>query len=257
MRPDRRLCARTGRANRAAGLAPGGLDRDWRQQNLSGTFYYLCSILDGIRRSIDHYEIREPMTEQAVGELGLRRAQPSRRADVEIIPATARRAGCGHWKPFPRPGRASSGTTARPGSLTAARIACTVPSALLLRRINWLAGRRRFWKIVKESWVKFARNEPKIGGYNRPWLMSSVGRRTEHAGQTTITLTSMHAHFEKVRAVLIRVSALLQEWVSHATEQLRSVTVWQLVCDHLKLTLSAIDPPKIPPLIENNTNGIG
>ena len=69
MRPGRRLCARTGRANRAAGLAPGGLDRDWRQQNLSGTFYYLCSILDGTRRSIDHYEIREPMTEQAVGEL--------------------------------------------------------------------------------------------------------------------------------------------------------------------------------------------
>ena len=29
-----------------------------------GTFYYLCSILDGTSRSIDHYEIREPMTEQ-------------------------------------------------------------------------------------------------------------------------------------------------------------------------------------------------
>ena len=32
---------------------------------------------------------------------------------------------------------------------------------------------------------------------SRPWLMSSVGRRTEHAGQTTITLTGLHAHFEK------------------------------------------------------------
>ena len=45
--------------------------------NLSGTFYYLCSILDGYSCSIDHYEIREQMTEQAVGELS--------RADVEII----------------------------------------------------------------------------------------------------------------------------------------------------------------------------
>ena len=34
--------------------------------NLSGTFYYLCSLLDGYSRSIDHYEIREPMTEQHV-----------------------------------------------------------------------------------------------------------------------------------------------------------------------------------------------
>ena len=29
------------------------------------------------------------------------------------------------------------------------------------------AGRRRFWKIVKESIVALARNEPKIDGYNR------------------------------------------------------------------------------------------
>ena len=28
---------------------------------------------------------------------------------------------------------------------------------------------------------------------SRPWLMSSVGRKTEHAGQTTITLTGLHA----------------------------------------------------------------
>ena len=44
---------------------------------------FLCT--DGYSRSIDHYEIREPMTEQAVGEFGLRQTQPSRRADVEII----------------------------------------------------------------------------------------------------------------------------------------------------------------------------
>lgn len=35
----------------------------------------------------------------------------------------------------------------------------------------------------------------------RPWLMSSVGRKTEPAGQTTITLTGLHAHFEKARAM--------------------------------------------------------
>ncbi|MDP2809450.1 MAG: transposase, partial [Rhodocyclaceae bacterium] len=62
---------------------------------------------------------------------------------------------------------------------------------------------------------------------SRPWLMSSVGRRTEHAGQTTITLTGLHAHFEKARTALMRVSALLQGWVTQAAEQLNPVTVWQ------------------------------
>jgi len=34
--------------------------------NLSGTFYYLCSLLDGYSRYIVHHEIRERMTEQDV-----------------------------------------------------------------------------------------------------------------------------------------------------------------------------------------------
>ncbi len=34
--------------------------------NLGGTFYYLCSILDGYSRFIVHWEIRESMTEQEV-----------------------------------------------------------------------------------------------------------------------------------------------------------------------------------------------
>ena len=37
---------------------------------------------------------------------------------------------------------------------------------------------------------------------SRPWLMSAIGRRTEHAGQTTITINSMHAHFKKARQAL-------------------------------------------------------
>ena len=51
---------------------------------------------------------------------------------------------------------------------------------------------------------------------SRPWLMSSVGRRTEHAGQTTLTLTGLHAHFDKAREALMRVSAWLQAWAKQA-----------------------------------------
>ena len=42
--------------------------------NICGTFYYLCSILDGFSRYVVHWEIRESMTE----------------ADVEIILQRAR-----------------------------------------------------------------------------------------------------------------------------------------------------------------------
>lgn len=79
---------------------------------------------------------------------------------------------------------------------------------------------------------------------SRPWLMSSVGRKTEHAGQTTITLTGQHADFGKAQAALMRVSALLQQWVGCATEQLKPVSVWNLVCDHIKRVVAGIGPPQ-------------
>ena len=79
---------------------------------------------------------------------------------------------------------------------------------------------------------------------SRPWLMSSVGRRTEHAGQTTITLTGQHADFGKARAALMHVSALLQGWVARAAEQFSTTTVWHLVCEHIKLVIACIGPPQ-------------
>jgi len=42
--------------------------------NLCGTFYYLCSLLDGCSRSIIHWELRETMTEKDV-EIILQRAR--------------------------------------------------------------------------------------------------------------------------------------------------------------------------------------
>lgn len=92
---------------------------------------------------------------------------------------------------------------------------------------------------------------------SRPWLMSSVGRRTEHAGQTTITLTGLHADFDKARAVLSRVSALLQGWFTRATEQLHPTTVWNLVCDHLKQLLASVGPPRSLALLEYRAGTTG
>jgi hypothetical protein len=79
---------------------------------------------------------------------------------------------------------------------------------------------------------------------SRPWLISSVGRKTEHAGQTTVTLTGLHAHFDEARQALSRISKWLQAWAKEAAEQLDATPVWQRVCQHIKLTIAGIGPPK-------------
>jgi transposase InsO family protein len=48
-------------------VQPNGPHQHWHVDisylNLGGTFYYLCSLLDGYSRYIVHWEIRETMTE--------------------------------------------------------------------------------------------------------------------------------------------------------------------------------------------------
>jgi hypothetical protein len=92
---------------------------------------------------------------------------------------------------------------------------------------------------------------------SRPWLMSSIGRKTQHAGQTMITLTGVHAHFGKARDALLRVSAMLKVWAEHAAEQLHSTTVWSLACDHLKRVLAGIRPPPTSRLLKNHAQASG
>ena len=71
--------------------------------------------------------------------------------------------------------------------------------------------------------------------------MGSIGRKTQHAGQTTISLTGLHADFAKARVALLRVSALLQGWAKATAEQLDTNLVWQRV-DHLKRVLARFAP---------------
>lgn len=88
---------------------------------------------------------------------------------------------------------------------------------------------------------------------SRPWLLSSVGRATSHAGQTTLTITGQHAYFHAARDALMRVSALLQGWALKVAEQLRHKSVWHLCCDHLKQIIAGIAPPSALRLTENHT----
>ena len=91
---------------------------------------------------------------------------------------------------------------------------------------------------------------------SRPWLMTFVGRKTDIAGQTTVTRTGLHAHFAQARAALTRVSALLQGWVAETAEPLTQPSVWHRVCDHLKRILAGIGTPPAHPLLKNHPNGV-
>jgi hypothetical protein len=83
---------------------------------------------------------------------------------------------------------------------------------------------------------------------SRPWLMSAIGRKTEHSGQTILTISGLHAHFEKAQKVLTRVSVLLNTWAAQAAEQF---TVWHQCCDYLLLILTGYRRPPPPNVLEN------
>ncbi len=109
---------------------------------------------------------------------------------------------------------------------------------------------------ITEAQVQDALKEIVDPNTSRPWLMSYVGRKTEHAGQTTITLTGLHADFAKAKAALMRVSALLKQWTAQAAEQLNPSAVWHLVCDYLKQILATIGPPQLHRSLAYHANGI-
>ena len=124
---------------------------------------------------------------------------------------------------------------------------CQLAARTVALAYNW-------WSLFVRLASPHARREAIT---SRPWLMSSVGRRTEHAGQTTITLTGLHAEFGKARDALMRVSTWLHGWVVRAAEQLNPTTVWTLVCNHLKRVLAGIGPPTAHRFLENHARGVG
>jgi len=67
---------------------------------------------------------------------------------------------------------------------------------------------------------------------SRPFLLSAVARKTQHAGQEHLRITSLHGKGDQAKALLTGVNRLLQQW-KRTAEQLTSQSVWQLACEHL------------------------
>ena len=75
---------------------------------------------------------------------------------------------------------------------------------------------------------------------SRPLLLAGIAEQTRHARQERLTITPVHGKGGQARAMLEKVSALLQGW-RDAAEQLKLKTVWEAVCDHLITILTRFD----------------
>ena len=76
---------------------------------------------------------------------------------------------------------------------------------------------------------------------SRPFLLSAVARRTTHSGAEHLTITSQHAEANRAKSLLRSIHALMNRFQS-AAEQLKTKSVWQLVCEHILTTIARFRP---------------
>jgi len=76
---------------------------------------------------------------------------------------------------------------------------------------------------------------------SRPFLLSAVARQTTHGGTKQITITSQHAEANKAKVLLGAIHGLINKFKS-AAEQLKTKSVWQLVCEHILITIARFRP---------------
>jgi len=72
---------------------------------------------------------------------------------------------------------------------------------------------------------------------SRPFLLSAVARQTTHGGAQHLTITSQHADANKAQSMLAHIHGLINRF-KVAAEQLRTKSVWQLVCEHIMTTVA-------------------
>jgi hypothetical protein len=67
---------------------------------------------------------------------------------------------------------------------------------------------------------------------SRPLLLNAVGKQTTHSGQTTVTVTSMHAKAPQMRSALQAISSFLAT-IRNAAEQLTYPKKWLLILSRI------------------------
>jgi hypothetical protein len=79
----------------------------------------------------------------------------------------------------------------------------------------------------------------------RPLLLTAVARISDHANQRLIRITPLHAFAKQAITRLQAVSTKLKECKRNA-EQLPDTTPWQLICQHLRTVLLALNRLRCP-----------
>ena len=79
---------------------------------------------------------------------------------------------------------------------------------------------------------------------SRPFLLSAVARQTNHSGAQHLTITPQHAQADKAKIRLANIHGLLDRFKA-AAEQLKTKSVWQLVCEHILMTVANFNPKMI------------
>jgi hypothetical protein len=117
-----------------------------------------------------------------------------------------------------------------------------------LKRCRLMA---RFVALVFNWWTLFVRladpDHHREAITSRPLLLSAIGRRATHAGQTTIRVRSTHGRHAWVRGALTRVGAFLEALRSSA-EQLTPLQRWYRILSAAfvrYLKGRQLDPPRL------------
>jgi hypothetical protein len=93
----------------------------------------------------------------------------------------------------------------------------------ILARINGLIY--NWWSLYTRLAIPNRHTEATT---SRPLLLHGVARQTQHAHQSTLTITSLHAHAPKVRQALAGVNQFLCR-VRQTAEQLPQTDCWRAV----------------------------
>jgi hypothetical protein len=76
---------------------------------------------------------------------------------------------------------------------------------------------------------------------SRPFLLSAVARQTTPSGAKHLSITSQHAQANKAQSMLTVIHALMHQFKA-AAEQLKTKSVWQLLCEHILSTVARFRP---------------
>ena len=81
---------------------------------------------------------------------------------------------------------------------------------------------------------------------SRPLLLQAIGRQTQHAGQTTITVTSPHGQHRRARQAFLRIAGFFAR-LRQTAEQLTDLDRWHRILSYALVKYlrgRQLDPPR-------------